>query len=340
MAHLNGENTIHQQQDRAAEHAASGDSHLAGQTLANPGDARADYRLAQASGRSLEHVGTLPKLDLTGDRSLVDRMASDEDQKMFSDLDAIARRSGGPRLTDSQKAQIEMMSPSEKQMYRFAIDELQKLADNKISPSDFMADNLRKAASLAEENGRAPGSWNIFKPTAQELYVQYVSQTFCDHSLGLAKDVARGLAGSPVNNAGIAIEENYAALIKNRADQGFNPNVADTDKSNSITHHYREVLMVAFNSGILAADKATLYLDKPDVNPGDVRNGYFAAMIGSGLYHQKLTPTEAANLTIWAYTQHGGTQPPWGTTNEKNNYLQPSDYYLNPWLRAYRGRTN
>jgi len=319
------------------EQRAAGDNHVGGTLDSKPGEAQAAARIAQTDGKAMENTGLLPKVEFMGDRGLFGSPSAD-DKKMFDDLDAIAKRSGAPALTSEQKFDILMMSSSEKQMYRFAIDELQKLADNKISPADYMSDNLRKAASLAEANGRAPGSWNIFKPTSQELYVDYVSQTFCDHSLGMAKDAARGLAGSPVSPAGIALEENYSALIKGRADQGFNPNVVDVDKSNSVTHHYREVMMVGYNSGIYMADKATAYLDKADENPGDVRNGYFAAMLGSALWHEKITPTEAANLTIWAYTNHGGTQPPWGNSNEKGHYVETKDYYLNPWLKAYHSR--
>jgi hypothetical protein len=267
---------------------------------------------------------------------LANELASPEDKKLFAQFDALAKRAHAPTLSDAQKSRIVEFGADEKQMYRLTLGELEKLADGKISPADYMTNNIRGAARIAEQNGRKPGSWNLLKPTPQELYCRYVGLAFCDPPMGFVKDSARALAGSAVNLAGTALEQTYSALIKNHAADGFNSNVADVDPSNSITHHYRELMLVGYNSGEFAADFCTRKLDDPKENPGDDRNGYFAGMLGAALSSGKITPSQAAELTVWAYTKHAGIQPPWGDSGRSDMFVRPEDYNFDTWFETYR----
>ncbi len=322
--------------DATTGHQESGKT-LSASYGSSPGDIKAQGETRQANTRALASDGLLPKIDVHG---IVDKavlaLGSEEDRKLIHDMDAVAKRAGSPPLTERQKLAIESLRPDEKEMYRDTINELAKLANHEITPAQYMADGLKNAARLAEKNGRAPDSWNVFQPSRADLYCNYVGLAFSEHSLGFKRDVVRSGAGSGMSLPGSALEDAYQGLIGNHAAQGFNPNVADVDPTNSITHHYREFLNVSYKRGRTIGDWATTEIDKPEVNPGDVRNGYFASMIGSALKNNKITPTEAANMTVWAYTAHDGAQPLWGDKNKKGNYLDPNDYFLNPWLKAYR----
>jgi hypothetical protein len=341
---ISQEQAVNKRQTKADAPDTANDAtqHQPGKTLSSsygstPVDTKAQNETRQTDTRALADNGLIPRLDVHGTiDKVVMTVASEEDRQLIHDMDAVAKRAGSPALTERQKLAIENLRPDEKEMYRDTITELNKLANGEITPAQYMADGLKNAASLAEKNGRASDSWNIFQPSKADLYCNYVGLAFSEHSLGRAKDFFRSGAGSGMSVPGSALEDAYQGLIGSHAAQGFNANVADVDPTNSITHHYREFLNVGYRRGRSIGDWATTEIDKPEVNPGDVRNGYFATMIGSALKNDKITPTEAADLTIWAYTMHGGTQPLWGDANKKGNFLDPKDYFLNPWLKAYR----
>ena len=290
-----------------------------------------------ADSRALASAGIIGDVQLTaiGDQMLVG--SSKEDQKLIDDYNALSKKSGAPELTSAEKFAIRTLPSDQKEMYRLQLDSLTKLADKEINPAQYMAEGLRNAASLATKH---EGSWwNPLSSSKEQLFVDYVGLAFCDKSLGLGKDIARFGAGSPFDLAGAALERTYTKMVDNEAAKGFNTNITDSnDPSNTVTHHFREFLMVGYNSGRTVGNWATTEIDKPEVNPGDVRNGYFGTMIGSALWNGKITPSEAAEMTIWAYTAHDGKQPPWGDHDAKGNKLTTDDYFLNPWLRAFRSR--
>lgn len=291
-----------------------------------------------SDSRALAAAGVIGDLQLTGmgDQMLVGSSWKD-DRKLIDDYNALSKKTGVPELTGAEKFALITLPSDQKEMYRLQLDTLTKLANKEINPAQYMAESLRNAAKLAQKNEGA--WWNPLGSSKEELFVNYVGLVFCDKSLGLAKDTVRAGAGSAFDLAGAALERTYAKAVGNEAAKGFNTNITDTnDPTNTVTHHYREFLMVGFNRGRTIGDWATTEIDKPDVNPGDVRNGYFGTMIGSALGNGKITPSEAAELTIWAYTAHGGTQPPWGDHNLTGNKLTTDDYFLNPWLRAFRAR--
>ncbi|MBS1953334.1 MAG: hypothetical protein JST89_04055 [Cyanobacteria bacterium SZAS-4] len=290
-----------------------------------------------ADSKVLASAGIIGDLQLTsvGDQMLLG--SSKEDQKLIDDYNALSKKTGAPELTTAEKFALHTLPSDQKEMYRLQIESLTKLANKEINPAQYMAESLRNAAKLAEKN---EGSWwNPFGSSKEQLFVDYVGLAFCDKSLGLGKDIVRAGAGSPFDLAGAALERTYAKLVTNEAAKGFNTNITDTnDPDNTVTHHYREFLMVGYNSGRTIGNWAATEIDKPDINPGDVRNGYFGTMIGSALWNGKITPSEAAEMTIWAYTAHGGKQPPWGDRNVTGSKLTTDDYFLNPWLKAYRSR--
>lgn len=304
----------------------------------------------QKESEDLADKGTIPKLNIEdseksdSSRSLrgwfADKMASDDEKQIFDDFNNLAKKTGHEPLTNTQKLQIENLPEDQKQMYRQTLNELIDLNDGKITPAQYMTNTLSNAADLAEANGREPGSWNLFKPSQGELFKNYVGLVMSEKPQGVLRDTARELAGGGPHIAGSGLETVYQSIVSNdRATEGFNPNVADVDRGNSITHHFREFLVVGYNSGKGLADWAATQIDSPVKNPGDVRDGYFASMLGAGLYSGKVTAREAANLTAWAYTDHGGTQPPWGAENVAGNYLDADkDYKIEDWLKAYRER--
>jgi hypothetical protein len=301
---------------------------------------------------TLANKGTIPELSIEQSEStntahsfrgwIADSLASPEDKKVFQDYNKLAAELGSAPLTDTQKLQIENLPPDQKEMYRGTLNDLINLKNGKISPADYMMNTLSRAAGLAEANGRSPDSWNYLKPSQGELFKNYIGLTMSEKPLGIARDTGRELVGGGPNIAGSALETMYQSIIgKNHsAGEGFNTNITDTtDPNNSITHHFREFLLVGYNRGKYVADKAAAYIDSPAENPGDVRDGYFAGMLGAALSSGDISPRQAADLTKWAYTKHGGTQPPWGAENIAGKFLDPDKHYnIKDWLKAYHER--
>jgi len=301
---------------------------------------------------SLASKGTIPELSIEQSENtntahsfrgwIADSLASPEDKKVYQDYNKLAKELGSAPLTDTQKLQIENLPPDQKEMYRSTLNELIKLKRGEISPADYMMNTISRAADLAEANGRSPDSWNYLKPSQGELFKNYIGLTMSEKTLGIARDTARELVGGGPNIAGSALETLYQSIIaKNHsAGEGFNTNITDsTDPNNSITHHFREFLLVGYNRGKYVADKAATYIDSPTGNPGDVRDGYFAGMLGAALNSGEISPRQAADLTKWAYTKHDGAQPPWGAENIAGKFLDSDKHYnIKDWLKAYRER--
>ena len=294
----------------------------------------ANDRAAESS--AMAKAGVLGDVQLTGlgDHSWTGFWGNDS--KLIEDYDALSKKVGAPEMTTAEAFALRTLPADQKDMFRLQLNSLTKLANKEINPAEYMAEGLRNAAKLAEAN---EGSWwNPMSSSKEDLFVSYVGMAFSDKSLGLG-NVLRTGAGSSFDLAGATLERTYGKINNGDAQRGFNTNVADSqDPGNSVTHHFRELMMVGYNRGRMIGNMATTTVDKPDVNPGDVRNGYFGTMIGSALNNGKITPTEAAELTIWAYTAHGGKQPPWGANNENGKNLNTDDYFLNPWLKAFRER--
>jgi hypothetical protein len=70
-------------------------------------------------------------------------------------------------------------------------------------------------------------------------------------------------------------------------------------------------------------------------------------MIGSALRNKTITPTEAVNLTEWAFKLGSRGEPLWGNVAYKygtrggspalgDYYLDPRMYDINDWKQAYR----
>jgi len=289
-----------------------------------------------ADSKALAEAGVIGDVQLTGlgDHSLTGFWSNDS--KLIEDYDALSKKVDAPEMTTAEAIALRTLPGDQKDMYRLMLASLGKLANKEINPAEYMAEGLRNAAKLAQANESS--WWNPFGSSKEDLFVNYVGMAFSDKSLGLG-NIMRVGAGSPFDLAGATLERTATKINGADGQKGFNTNVADSQNpSNSVTHHFRELMMVGYNRGRTIGNLATTTVDNPEVNPGDVRNGFFGTMIGSALKNGKITPTEAAEMTIWAFTAHGGTQPPWGEHNENGRNLSTDDYFLNPWLKAFRER--
>lgn len=271
---------------------------------------------------------------------IANKLASDDEKQLIKDYNNLAKRVGQEPLNDSQKLQIANLPEDLKKMYRKTLHELVDLKDGKISSAQYMANTLTNAADLAEATDKNQKVWDHTKPSRAELFKNYIALVMSEKPMGFFKDIGRELAGGGPDLAGSALESVYQKIISDGSGNiGFNSNITDVSNSNSVTHHFREFFVVGYNSGKFLADKAATTIDDPNENPGDVRDGYFAGMIGAALANGNISARDAANLTIWAYTQHGGTQPPWGAKAEKGKHLDRIEHYdIAKWLKAYRAR--
>jgi hypothetical protein len=198
-----------------------------------------------------------------------------------------------------------------------------------------------------------------------EAFARLVHFAFCAHrdddssaKLG-STDLKREAIGFGISDAGSLLEDTYRMTVAqqfsspgkdaahplidgNGVAGGFNYRIQDRQSGGStITHHFGEFLGAGFVDLLGQSDRAVTQVDSPAKNPADVRNGYFAVMLGKGLASGELAPEDAVALTRWALTATpaGQPPPPWGAPEagqEDGAFLSPGDFQLSAWLDAYR----
>lgn len=247
-------------------------------------------------------------------------------------------------------------------MFSATVDTLGALQAGKLSPADYlvqvMSDASRISSAWATDKGLSNGSRN-------EAFAKLVHFAFCAHredDSGQAQhslDLKREAIGFGISDAGSLLEDAYRMTVAQRFSTpgkdaahpqvvgngvagGFNYNVQDRESGDStVTHHFGEFLGAGFVNLLGQADFAVTMVDSVTANPADVRNGYFAVMLGQGLASGALTPDQATSLTRWALTQPapGEAAPPWGNPKEGVDggaFLSVRDFQLSAWLDAYR----
>ncbi|MEL6547130.1 MAG: hypothetical protein AAFQ82_21065 [Myxococcota bacterium] len=179
------------------------------------------------------------------------------------------------------------------------------------------------------------------------------------------RERGRDALGAGHRPAGAAVETAYSQTIQRLQDgpESFNPNVVEwASPRQSLTHHYAEFVLGAFERPDFLMQEAQRFIDHPLDNPGDYRSGMFAIMVGGGLERGRLTIEEAIELTDWAYSADTEFAPPWGREDlghpsldevlvptyvpgaggyvhmivPPGYYLTPGEYRLEDWLSAYR----
>jgi hypothetical protein len=299
---------------------------------------RTEQRNNQQDGQKtgFSSVFELPNLQ----KELTELLATPKDREFFRDFDKLSKSTGAPELTDSQKASIVGLRDDQKEMFALTLKRLHELADGKINPVQYMCNVMRDAAQLSEKHGRAPDSWNYLKSERSDLFIDYVGMVMSQESHGVMSDLVRLPASGGTDHTGCALEVLSRRIMGKHANDGFNPNIVDDqDKSSTVTHHFREFLKLGYLHGWQGiGNYAARVNDDPAKNPGDVRNAYFANMIGVGLSWGTITPKEAAEMTEWAFTANQKTPPPWGEKATKGTWLDTAQYDIDDWLRAFRAR--
>jgi hypothetical protein len=229
-------------------------------------------------------------------------------------------------VPDFAKKSLEKLSGDEKVMLGWALEELKKMSsDPQRTESQYMMQMLKHAAELAG--------------TDKKKFVDLATTVLSAPAGGYGMEGSRKLAGGGAHISGEVCEPLLVKIMEPRGGstekQGYNNNIIDSeDKASTVTHHYAEFLKTGYYRGQTLGDGATLIMDKPWNNPGDVRNGYFAVMLGDALAQNRITPAESIKLTEWAYTKQpaGGPQPPWG---EKAKGKDLGEFEIDGWVKDY-----
>jgi hypothetical protein len=229
-------------------------------------------------------------------------------------------------VPDFAKKALEKLSGNERVMLGYALEDLKKMAgDPQATEARYMMNMLNHAGDLAGGD--------------RKKFVDLAASVLSAPAGGYGMEASRAMAGGGAHISGEICEPFLVEIVTPRGgsgeNQGLNPNIVDSeDKDSTVTHHYAEFLKTGFNRGQSLGDVATLIMDKPWKNPGDVRNGYFAVMLGHSLFQERLTPADSIKLTEWAYTKQpaGGPQPLWG---EKEKGKDLGDYEIENWVKAY-----
>jgi hypothetical protein len=263
-------------------------------------------------------VAPVQRIALTTTAPSVDRLTKD--------LKELAK-SARVTLTQEQIDGIAKLDPVERIMYRDVMGSLRALQKGSISPATYMTNVVNRAAVLGQSYPIAGNT----RTGEQTRMLKLIGMAFSQPIHGT--EALRILVGSETHPAGSALEQinNEFSKYRNNTRNGqFNPNVTDTDSNSTVTHHFRELMMVGAAAGQAVGNAATEANDSIVTNPGDVRNGYFGSMIGRSLVLGKISNAEASGLIAWAYKTHSGTQPPWGD--------KPENYNIEDWMKAYRNR--
>ncbi|HEY8208014.1 MAG TPA: hypothetical protein VIG99_11075 [Myxococcaceae bacterium] len=253
-----------------------------------------------------------------------------EQLRVPNDAELIDRLNGvrSEPLTPEQEGLIRNLSdPRERRMFLATVKQLEAAKAGSVTPSQYMTNLMQSAADIAGNDGKE--------------FAHLVHFGFNEPAGGSYMTAGRGLLGGGNIPAGSLLEDTFKSLDNdvNNTAGGFNANIIDVDPSSTVTHHFAEFLSIGSSlQGFPAlANQAVTTIDNPKDNPGDVRSGYFGVMVGNALKDGKITPQQAVDLTKWAYTDQpaGMGPPPWGTANT-GTYLDPANYSIDDWLKAYQ----
>ncbi len=214
-------------------------------------------------------------------------------------------------------------SPAEQRIISFALRQLTKVSQGRMRSSDYFITVLREAVRLSGGNA--------------ERFVALQGLAFNEKKEGWYEGPRRWLGAGHLP-AGAPVEETFQGMTRAHGESaGNNPNIIDRESlHSSVTHHFAEFLRVGMHSLRILGNLASWYIDSKRTNPGDVRSGYFAVMLGRALHANLLTPEEAIRLIEWAYTDRapGATPPPWGW-QDTGTHLRMRDFRIAGWIAAY-----
>ena len=238
-------------------------------------------------------------------------------------VDGYVSKGRHPVLTAEQRESFEDLSLLERYVFSKSLDEIDRLDAGEIDVADCMVNVMQHAADVSGGDG--------------DLFVSLVGKLFTIEGGNLP----RRLLGAGSNTPGAVLEGIYSITAGMRGGStvanGFNPNIIDAMTGSTVTHHFGEFLRVGANRWNWLGRRAQDHIDDVKDNPGDVRNGYFAIMLGDGVSDGDLSPHQAVELTRWAFTQdHGAAPPPWGTVDSgSSDFTSGADYRIADWIRAY-----
>jgi|GEM_PF-6063813 len=262
----------------------------------------------------------------------------------------------------SAKAVAGLQAPFDS-MFSATVDTLGQLRDGKLSPADYLVQVMANASRISSDWAAAK---DLPARARNEAFARLVHFAFCAHrdddsgQKQDSTDLKREALGFGISDAGSLLEDTYRMTVAqkfstpgadpshpsvfgNGVGGGFNFNVQDRQSGGStVTHHFGEFLGAGFVDLLGQADPAVTHVDSPQANTADVRNGYFAVMLGKGLASGKLDPDQAVALAKWALTQPGpgATTAPWGNPAagvDDGRFLSADDFQLGAWLDAARG---
>lgn len=260
---------------------------------------------------------------------------------LIAHYNQVATQIGRPELSPKDIDRFEKLDSNSRSVLDHALLQIEAYQRKEISAADYMTRVMSHAAEVSQGRG--------------EVFVDLVGMVFSEpqhagyFDSGPKKGVERlgrrllGTVSHPVGSKIEMLHRHIYASQKGAAGAtGFNPNVLETardgDATSTMTHHFAAFLEAGANRpGAMLGNIAVTFIDDPEENPVDVRNGFFAVMIGNNLAKGKLKPADAVELTRWAYATEHSRQaaPPWGKNRGKGTYLEPGDYKIQDWVRAY-----
>lgn len=279
--------------------------------------------------------------------------------ELVDHINALRAKQGRGPIPQDDADRFKCMSTAQRRMYAATLYELDKIVldGDRTATRDYMFNVMQHAADIAGNDRQ------LFQELTHQVFSAAAGQG-SDHAPNGSNhsDLDRELAGGGPSKTGQYLEGIYARSSWKPGD--FNPLVVDSQDpaTSDMTHHFGEFLASGYNGTKIpfrSPDDAVTANDDPGKNPGDVRNGYFAVMIGDALKNGKISPKEAVDLTRWAFAADSGgnAPPPWGHTaadvkrsdadwsprgpfgwfgRDYHGYLNTDHYNIDDWKRAYR----
>ncbi|MBI2263644.1 MAG: hypothetical protein HYU64_00500 [Armatimonadetes bacterium] len=266
-------------------------------------------------------------------------------EQLIERVEGMKDKNGHPLhapLTDEEKQAIQNLDEDDRHMYDATLDELESLNNGDTNESQYMINVMQHAADISGND--------------HDQFVHLVGMAFSEGNAGQSglgiMEGGRGVMGAGQNPAGVVLESMHQTINGQNGGStvaaGFDPNIVDADPTSTVTHHFGELLQVGHNRGSKLAGSAQDFMDNYATNPGDTRNGYFAAMLGEALRDQRITPQDAVNLTQWAFTNQDTTNKPWDTispptqdgvggliTRPIGSLFSDNQYDITEWVNGY-----
>lgn len=210
-------------------------------------------------------------------------------------------------ITSTERETVLHLTVSQRRQFSALLRALEVLKAGRLSSAGYFLSGLQSAAEVAGDD--------------RTLFVDLAHLSFA-------------------NPTGEGPETTFRSLVGGYplAADGFNPNIVNAQGPHgAMTHPFAQRLSEGFKRPSHVSDSA-------GQDPGDLRSGLFATMLGRALAEGKLSPRDVVQWVQWAMLAPAdadeATLPPWGNAVDDARGLNERDYDFTRWNATFKGHAH